>query len=104
MVSLWDLMTLMCVALPVGGALGSARAAKAGFGGQVLAVAVGLAIGLSFAGAMRKAGVWSVARIRELPYASKERYFRLLYLAGFLWLALGLGLSAIVSAALIRGF
>lgn len=68
----------------------------------MLAVAVGLVIGLSFAWAMRKAGVWGVARIRELPDASKERYFPLLYVAGFLWLALGLGVSAIVSAALIR--
>jgi len=102
MVSLWDLMTLLCVGLSLGGAMGSASASKATLNGHILAIAAGLAIGLTFAWMMRRSGTQAAARIRKLPGASQERYFRLLYLAAALWIVLGFGLSAVAATVLIH--
>lgn len=41
-------------------------------------------------------------RIRKLQDALQERYFRLLYLAAWLWIVLGFAISAATSSALIH--
>jgi len=75
---------------------------KATLGAEPLVVAIGLMIGLCFAWTMRRVGARAVIRIRKLQDALQERYFRLLYLAAWLWIVLGFAISAATSSALIH--
>jgi len=49
-----------------------------------------------------RVGARAVIRIRKLQDALQERYFRLLYLAAWLWIVLGFAISAATSSALIH--
>jgi hypothetical protein len=102
MVSLWDLLTVLCCVMPITGVLVSARLAKVGFGGYALAIAVGLAIGVCCAWTMRTVGKTAGAHIRRKSESLHERYFRALYFAAMLWIVLADLLGAWVSLALLR--
>jgi hypothetical protein len=101
MVTLWDLLTAVSFAMPIGGALASAKLARASFGGYVLAITVGLALGLSFALSMRTIGKTVAAQMKG-QYAPREWYARALYFAAVLWILLGLFLGNWLSSAAMR--
>ena len=102
MVSLWDLLTVVCCVMPIGGALASAKYAKVGFGGYTLAITIGVALGLCCAWTMRTVGDTVAARIKRQAVSLHESYFRMLYVAAVVWIAFGLFLGVWVSSVLLR--
>jgi hypothetical protein len=107
MVSLWDLLTGICFAASVGGALASAKIAKVGFGGHAMAIAIGLALGLLCAWTMRVVAKRTVAKLRRRPNwdhaASLQRwFFRGLYSAALVWIVFAGFLGGQVSLAVLR--
>ena len=100
--SLWDLLTLVCCAMPIGGALASAKYAKVEFGGYTLAITIGLALGMCCAWTMRTVGGSVAARITRQSVSLHERYFRALYFAAVVSVAFALFVGLWVSSALLR--
>lgn len=88
--------------MPIGGALASAKLAKADLTGYALSVAVGLILGLLLAWIMREVGRIIAAHIKRQPELVQERYFRALYFTATLWIVLGLFLGSWVSSAAMR--
>ena len=99
--SLWQLLTLICIAAAVGGSLASAGTAKAGFGGYAVAITVGLAVGAISAWAMSTVGDAVRARIRRLLESRHERYFRALYFGAMFWVIIA-GFLGGLSSVLLR--
>jgi len=65
--SLWQLLMLICVALPIGTSLASAHHAKVGPGGYALAIAVGLAVGACCGWAMYTTHNIVVGKLQSRP-------------------------------------
>ena len=91
MVSLWDLLTGTCFAVSVGCALALAKIAKVGLGGHAMAIAIGLALGLLCAWAMRVVAKAIMAKLQRRPNwdhaVSLQRwFFRGLYFAALVWI------------------
>jgi hypothetical protein len=101
-VSLWDLLTALCCAMPVAGALASAILERAGFSGYAITIAVGLALGLGCAYIMRAVGKTIDTHLKQNSTATRESYLRMLYLAAIVWIVLALFLGAWVSSVLLR--
>jgi hypothetical protein len=101
-VSLWDLLIALCCAMPVAGALASAKLARAEFFGYAITIAVGLVPGLGCAYIMKAVGNTVAARLDQNSAATREPYFRALYLSAIMWTVLALFLGAWVSSALLR--
>jgi hypothetical protein len=102
MVSLWDLLNVLCLVMPIGGALAAAGIARVGSAGYVLAIAIGLALGMCCAWPMRTVGKTVAAHIKRHPGSVKERYAYALYFAATLWIVFALFLGQLVSLASIR--
>jgi hypothetical protein len=107
MVSLWDLLTLICFVMPIGGALASAQFFKAGLGGQVLAVTIGIVLGVSCALMMRIVTKTITAKLQRRPdwehSASLQKwFFRGLYFAAMIWIVVAGFLGGWVSLAVLR--
>jgi hypothetical protein len=102
MVSLWDLLTALCFAMPIAGALASAKPARVGFNSYVLAITIGVVLGLGCAYIMRTAGKAVASRSKGHSVSVRERYFRALYLAAIVWIVLGLFLGSWASSNLLR--
>jgi hypothetical protein len=102
MVSLWDLLNVLCFVMPIGGALASARIAKVGFSGYALATTLGLAFGVCCAWPMRTVGKTVATHIKRHPGSLKERYAYALYFAAMLWIVFALFLGEYASMALLR--
>ena len=100
--SLWQLMRLICVGITLGAANAAANVAKAGVGGNILATAIGLAVGVGFAWVMWTSGRLLVARIRQLPEELREQRFRLMYCGAFAWIACGGIVSGLLSHFALR--
>ena len=105
MIGLWHYLLLVCLVTPIGGALASAKLAGVGFGGYVLAIAVGLAVGACTSWTM-----WSTHRIvatklrRHLDsgHSVSEWYFRLFYFSKIVWIGFASWLGAWLSSLLLR--
>jgi hypothetical protein len=102
MVSLWDLLTVLCCAMPVAGALRSAKFARAGFFGYTFAIAVGLLLGLGCAYSMRTVGKTVAAHLEGNSASVRERYLRALYFTAMMWIVLALFLGSWASSALLK--
>lgn len=78
MVPLWQLLIMVCVAVPIGTAVGVAQHARVGFGGYTLAMTVGLAVGTCCAWTMWIAFKLIRSRRTDPKYsvAQQERFFR----------------------------
>ena len=105
--ALWQLLILMCVALPIGTSVGSARYANAGAGGYALAIVVGLVVGMGFGWTMWKTHKPVVNKLQRLPssgtsLARQEWYFRAFYLAKMLWTGFAGFLGFWLSSAILR--
>lgn len=102
MVTLWDLLSVVCAVMPIGSALAVAKHARAGFGGYALTAVVGLSLGACFTWTMR-AGAAALAKgIQRQPVTRQERYFGALYFAAILWRIVADFLGAWLSWALLR--
>jgi hypothetical protein len=102
--ALWHLLIAMCIAVPAANAFASARYANVGPGGYVLAIGVGLAVGV-FCGWVMYATHDIVGRKLKgyaSSDASEEWYFRLFYLAKVLWLGFAVFVGGWLSSALLR--
>ncbi len=102
MVSLWDLLTALCFVMPIAGAVASARLAKAGFRGYVLAIIVGFALRLCCAWTMLIVGKAAAAHIKRHPESVQERHFGALYFGAILWIAFALFIGGWVSSVSTR--
>ena len=91
--SLWDLLTVICAAMTVGGAISAAKVAGMGSKGYVLATAIGILVGIASAWVMRRVGDLLDARTRPYSEAQRERYLSALYLAVVLWAFLSIFLG-----------
>jgi cation transport ATPase len=100
--TLWDLLIGICFAVPIGGALESARSAKAGLCGYALAITVGIALGACCAWTMRTVGGTVYAHIERYSESLQERYCRVLYFAAMVWIVIVVFLGKWVSSALLR--
>jgi hypothetical protein len=105
--TLWDLLTLLCFALPIGPALASAKIVHAGFRGQALAASVGVALGLGCAWTMRRTGEAVASKLKRRPDWQEgspafESYFRALYIGAVVWMLLVSGFAAWASLKLLR--
>ncbi len=105
--ALWQLLILICIALPVGTSLASAQHAKVGPGGYASAIAVGLAVGACCALAMYATHKIVVSKLQrhlssEASLAKQEWYFRGFYLAKILWVGFAGFLGFWLSSALLR--
>jgi hypothetical protein len=104
--ALWHVLILICVALPIGSALASARYVNVAPGGYLLAAAVGLVVGACCGWVMWKTH-WVVGskvqrHFSHAPLASQEWYFRAFYLAKLVWVGLAGFLGFWLSLALLR--
>src|SRR5438046_6989201 len=107
MVSLWDLLTGVCVTASVGCALASAKVAKVGFSGHALAIAVGIALGVLCAWAMRVVAKAIVAELQRRPswedsVSLQKWFFRGLYLAAIVWIVFAGFLGGWLSLVVLR--
>ena len=105
--TLWQLLILICVALPIGTSLASARCVNVGPAGYALATAVGLAVGVCCGWTMWRSHRPIGSKLQGLPSsgASLERqewYFRAFYLAKILWIGFAGFLGFWLSLALLR--
>ena len=103
--TLWDLLTIICFAMPIGGAHSAAKQAGIGFGGHAVAILVGLFVGAGCACVMRVVGKLVVTRLEKRPADARENPLRVLYFAAFLWSFFGLfigGWSAGLLTPLLR--
>jgi len=100
--TLWDLLTALCFAMPIGSALASSKHAKVGFGGYALAAIVGLALGVCCAWTMRTVGRTAATHIKRHSESLQERYSRALYFAAMLWIVFALFLGDWVSSVVMR--
>ena len=100
--SLWDLLTALCCAMPIAGALASAKLARVGFVGYAFSVILGLLLGLGCAYIMRTVGKTVDALLEGHLVSVRERYFRALYFAAMAWIVFALFLGDWTSSALLR--
>jgi len=100
--ALWDLLNLTCAMIPVAGAVFEARAAKVAVGGWIVAVIVGLVLGLSCAWVLWSVGENVVARVRPYPKPRQDWYLRTLYVTAVLWLLCVAFLTQLTLSAVIR--
>ncbi len=103
-VTLWDLLTLMCFVVPVAGASEEAKHSHAGLVGYVLAISVGLAIGVCCAVCMR------IALIRVGGYLvgsnvsarAQSWYSGLMLGAALIWMVFGLFAGSWLVTKIVR--
>lgn len=105
--TLWQLLILTCIAVPIGTAYASAQHGRYGLGGYTLAIAVGLAVGMCFAWVMYATHKIVGEKLQrrapsETSLGKQEWYFRGFYLAKILWIALAGFLGFWLSSVLLR--
>jgi hypothetical protein len=88
--------------MPVGGALASAKLAKAGFAGYALAITLCLVLGGCCAWTMEAAGARIFVRIQRQPVSLGERYARAIYFAAIVWIVFALFLGSWITSSLMR--
>ena len=105
--TLWQLLILTCIAVPIGTSYASAQHGRYGFGGYTLAIGVGLAVGMCFGWVMYVAPKIVGEKLQrgapsETSLAKQEWFFRGFYLAKILWIALAGFLGFWLSSVLLR--
>ena len=90
-VTLWDLLTLISLAAPVGSACAAAKVSHVGLAGYALAILVGLAIGLCCAVCMRLALLRVVGYLIQGNVSERGSiaFAGLMLVAAFIWIVVG---------------
>ena len=104
MKSLWSLFTVVCVVMPISGALASAKFSGVGIGGYAFSVFLGLGLGVGCAWVMEKIGKLVYDRLKHSAGPIQERYFRALYFAAMVWIVFALFLGEWVTSPLLHLF
>ena len=99
--TLWGLMTALCIVLPLAGALSTVQDMQKGWAGYGLAIIVGALVGALCAWAMQATGAYFVTRFGTRSDAS-EKYFRVLYGTAAAWVILAFFLGSWVTAAVMH--
>ncbi len=102
MVSLLDLMSLICVAATIGGALGPLRHAQRGWFAYAFAIVVAGVIGFVFAWAMRSVAFYYGSQFSQKP-EDEPRYVSVLFIVGmFVWVIAAAFLGGWLTHVLLR--
>ena len=102
--SLWDLLIVFSLVVPISGALSSAKFLRVGIRGYAFSVFVGLMLGFGCAWTMYKIGALVYAHLKQSAVSVQERYFRLLYFGAFVWIVFALFLGSWVTLRLLHFF
>src|SRR6185437_10263417 len=105
MIALWQLLILICLVMPIGGALASARLANTGITGYAVAVTVGLIVGTCCSWTMWSVHKTVAANLRQRSIGGRsvsEWYFRAFYFSKILWIAFALFLGIWLSSWSLR--
>lgn len=105
--TLWQLLILTCIAVPIGTAYASAQQGRYGLGAYTLAIGVGSAVGMCFGWVMYAAHKIVSEKLQrgapsETSLVKQEWFFRGFYLAKILWIALAGFLGFWLSSVLLR--
>ena len=100
--TIWHLIICMCFSMPIAGAAVSAKLARVGLGGWVLALCVGSVIGVCFGAAMwyGMRAIWNYSQ-RNLP-SGQNRYVVAAYLAVIPLLFVAGLIGLWISSAILR--
>jgi len=100
--ALWDLMTALCLVMPIAGALAVVKDTQKGWAGNILAVAIGLVLGGLCAWTMRAVG--NKFAVNASPGKASQRpwHFRILYGAAMLWVVVALFLGSWATEMLLH--
>jgi hypothetical protein len=101
-VMLWTLLTVTSSVTFIASAVLSAKHANAGFGSYVLAITVGLLLGVGNALAMYKVSGTVASRSKQYSQSLQEWCFRALYLAAAMWIPFAAFLGDWVTSAAMR--
>ncbi|QOY91457.1 hypothetical protein [Paludibaculum fermentans] len=93
MVSLWDLLLLMCLVMPGMGAYGVAKQAHANWAGYGLALVVGAGLGFLCSWLAHRFGAMVFARIEGRTDVVQERIARMVYAGLGIWILCSLALG-----------
>lgn len=100
---IWTLLISIVFFMPVIAALDSTKRAGVGFGGYVLPILVGSAVGACCAGGMWRLGDIVGTRASKLESESRRRwYFRVLYFLAIIWIFLAAILGKYAATTLLR--
>ena len=103
MVALWYLLLAICFVIPIEGAIVAVKHAKTGFGGYLLAIAIGLVVASSSTWTM-----WATHKIVrprpdwKLTASQQEWYFGAFYIAKILWVLFAGFVGFWLASALLR--
>ena len=102
--TLWDILVGLGFSLPLGGALGAAKAIRPAPMGYALAAVAGLLLGICCAWTIWATGKAIFTRIqrRSDSDSRKEWIARVTYFSAIVWAVFGLLLAEWTSSALIR--
>jgi len=103
-ISLWNLLTVICFAMPIGAALSATKHSKVGWTGYVVAVMVASALAWLGLWAKQTMGKRVADRAKLYSASQKESYFRRLYFAVVLWIVVSSLLSAWLTLVLAPRF
>jgi hypothetical protein len=101
--TLWGYLEMMCVAMPLGGAIAPAKLAHKGLGGYAIGILIGLALGGVMALALHSFGSFVARRLRARP-VPKESHFRALYFVAVLWAFFGVFAATWLSSLILRTY
>jgi hypothetical protein len=100
--TLWDLLTALCLVMPTAGALATVKDIPRGFAGYIVAITVGLILGVGCAWAMRTLGNRFAVRSTPTPDSENTWRFRALYTGAVLWIIVALFLGSWITEAVLR--
>jgi hypothetical protein len=101
---LWDLLTIMGFVVCIAAAHGSARDARSGFWGYVLAITLGLAVGVFFVWSMRAVPVVLFSWLDRQAQSRQWWINRAIVLAVAFWILATAILAAGLSSMTLRLF
>ena len=95
--SLWNLLTALCLVMPTAGALATVKDLPHGWVGYATAITVGLLLGVGCAWAMRTLGSRVAVSSAPTPDSPNTWRFRALYMGAVIWIVVALFLGSWVT-------
>lgn len=104
MVTLWQLLILLCFVISVGSALAPARLVGGGFRSYALALGIGVGVGAFFSWTMlltHKAVDEHLKQRTDMSVSASEWYTRAFYLLKIVWIGFAVFLGQRLSSSLL---
>ncbi|MEY4579488.1 MAG: hypothetical protein RL701_4191, partial [Pseudomonadota bacterium] len=102
MVSLWDMLTVICGAAVLGSSLGSVQARALGHAGLITALGAAIMFACLSVAAIRLAGHRASLQLRHASSERAEAVVRTLYIGAMVWILATSGLGAVLTSTLLR--